>query len=340
MAVVVASRNLFIDSSNNITGEGDNFVLELSGHTISAGDGQILRLTLVNFNMYNNIYQVNDSNNHIKCAFTANAQTGNFEFRLPARNYATLPLISQAFYEAFRDELVTNLRVATGTANLTAAISGIKAGEDPGPLNETRILSFKLTFSAAHQLTALTVILNEDVSDSFILLGGDRSHAAAQAQGFNVTISSTTEITIEGLYPMQGSTSPELFLRVDTPSTNVEMTSLTGVNRSSDQITSSNILGKFQFQDDFIHYDSNSDEFFMDLQQKQLNHLRFSLTDRKNRRLQHAGPGTAQNTKGNLFFSAVVRIDVVQRTHPKYLEVKPQPLPNLKNSTFNLLPPA
>ena len=70
---IVSSRNLFIDSSSNIAGEGDNFVLEMSNHTLSASDGQVLRLTLVNFNMYNNTYEVNDSNNHVKVVCESNS---------------------------------------------------------------------------------------------------------------------------------------------------------------------------------------------------------------------------------------------------------------------------
>ena len=338
---VVSSRNLFIDSSTNISGEGDNFVLEMSGHTISAGDGQILRLTLVNFNMYNNTYEVNDSNNLVQGSIVVNnTRTINFDFRLPVRNYPNLATMSREFQQKFRDELVSQCRVISGNNNLTAAISGIKNGADPGPIDGDRIISFKLTFSGAHSLpnSSLTIILDEDSSDSFILLGGDRSNSTTQRQAFLVTISSTTEITVEGKYPMQQTTSPELFLRVDTPSTNLEMTSLTGL-RTSDHVVTSNILGKFQFQSDFVHYDSNTNEFFMDLQQKQINHLRFFLTDRKNRRLQQSGPGLAQNTLGNMFFSAVVRIDVIQRTHPRYLETKPKPLPDLKQTQFNLLPP-
>ena len=140
---VVSSRNLFIDSSNNIAGEGDNFVLELSGHTLSAGDGQVLRLTLLNFNMYNNTYEVNDSNNQIRVVCESNSQSLDFDFRLPVRNYPNLTTLSREFQHEFKDAIVGQLRVATGNNGLTAEISGIKSGQDPGPINGNKILSFK-----------------------------------------------------------------------------------------------------------------------------------------------------------------------------------------------------
>ena len=48
MHEVLSSRNLFLDSSDGV-GQGDNFTLELSQDSITAGDGQQLKLTLMNF---------------------------------------------------------------------------------------------------------------------------------------------------------------------------------------------------------------------------------------------------------------------------------------------------
>ena len=134
---IVSSRNLFIDSSNNISGQGDNFVLELSGHTIFAGDGQILRLTLLNFNMYNNTYEVNDSNNLVKGSINVNSITTDFDFRLTVRNYPNLNTLAREFQQKFRDELVSKCRIISGNTNLDASISGIKNGLIQGLLTAT-----------------------------------------------------------------------------------------------------------------------------------------------------------------------------------------------------------
>ena len=105
------------------------------------------------------------------------------------------------------------------------------------------------------------------------------------------------------------------------------------------QTISSNILAVFQMDTEFIHFESHSDEFFLNLRSKNLNHCRLFLTDRKNRPLPQDAPGTSQGTKGNLFFSAVIRIDVMQTTIPQTLKVKPRPLPDYKNiGVMNSLP--
>ena len=65
MTHIIHSRNLFIDTSTG-SGKGDEFNLELGANQISASDGQFLRLTLVSFNMYNNIYPVNETNNQFR----------------------------------------------------------------------------------------------------------------------------------------------------------------------------------------------------------------------------------------------------------------------------------
>ena len=65
MTHIIHSRNLFIDTSTG-SGKGDEFNLELGANQISAGDGQFLRLTLVSFNCYNNIYPINSTNNQFR----------------------------------------------------------------------------------------------------------------------------------------------------------------------------------------------------------------------------------------------------------------------------------
>ena len=56
MTQIVHSRNVFIDTtSGNNQSQGDDFNLELGANMLQAQDGQFMRLTLVNFNMYNNI---------------------------------------------------------------------------------------------------------------------------------------------------------------------------------------------------------------------------------------------------------------------------------------------
>ena len=67
MSHIVHSRNVFIDTtSGNNQSQGDDFNLELGANMLQAQDGQYMRLTLVNFNMYNNLYNVNATNNQFR----------------------------------------------------------------------------------------------------------------------------------------------------------------------------------------------------------------------------------------------------------------------------------
>ena len=76
----------------------------------------------------------------------------------------------------------------------------------------------------------------------------------------------------------------------------------------------------FQLSHEFIHFDSlGSEEFTETLRSKELNSIKFFLTDRRNRSLGE-----------RISFSAVIRIDIVQLTIPRMLKVPPDPLPNLK----------
>jgi len=140
---------------------------------------------------------------------------------------------------------------------------------------------------------------------------------------------------------------------------------ITSASNNSD-ITTSNILAKLKRDVEFITYDNGmGDEYFINLQQRKLSSLRFNLTDSKNRplgRLRGDSAGTAagfingdsaagvdgsvgrdyidavgfanagfsnntQSTLGNLFFTAVVRVDIIKTGNPTRLESPALPLP-------------
>ena len=62
---VVNSVNLFIDTRqlDEANGEkGDDMTLQLGQESLEAGDGQMLRLTMTEFSMYNVLHMVNSNN--------------------------------------------------------------------------------------------------------------------------------------------------------------------------------------------------------------------------------------------------------------------------------------
>ena len=108
------------------------------------------------------------------------------------------------------------------------------------------------------------------------MVGGDRIYDQPLAgpgefgpvvlgQSSLITSVSSTEIIVSGRYPMQRSTSPQVYLRCDLPNDNIETCSLNRVGHSSDSTLSSNILGCFQMDHEYTHYDLFGDEHFLNL---------------------------------------------------------------------------
>ena len=95
MSHIIHSRNLFIDTTSG-AGKGDEFNLELGANMLQAQDGQFLKMTLVNFNMYNSIYPVNTTNNKFRIVSRYGPPQNVSQFlglstlnSIPSKNYKT-----------------------------------------------------------------------------------------------------------------------------------------------------------------------------------------------------------------------------------------------------------
>ena len=365
MSQIVHSRNLFIDTtSGNNQSQGDDFNLELGANMLQAQDGQYMRLTLVNFNMYNNIYNVNATNNQFRVVSRFGAPNLESQFlglstlhSIASGNYKSCGDIAQAFAEVVQAQVQADARIASGNAALATTLSGITTADVQPPDDDgfsatgDRILGFKIVTSVPHTLTSVKIECYERLGEMWMLLGGDRLEdqflvgtntlgPALLGENSLITTVTANEIIFQGRYPMQRSTSPQIYLRCDVPNDNLESASLnrvvqSGLGFNGDSTLSSNILGVFQKDFEFSHYDLLGDEFFINLKGcKSLTHIRLFLTDSKNRRLTHAVSSGDDNkaTKGNLSFSCIIRIDTIQESIPRKLQVMPQPLPDLKKT--------
>ena len=106
MSHIIHNRNLFIDTTSG-AGKGDEFNLELGANMLQAADGQFMRLTLVNFNMYNNLYNVNATNNQFRIVSRYGPPQNTSQFlglstlnSIPSKNYKTCGDIALAFAQA------------------------------------------------------------------------------------------------------------------------------------------------------------------------------------------------------------------------------------------------
>lgn len=226
-----------------------------------------------------------------------------------------------------------------------------------------------------HGITKCLVQCTPTSGDTYAILGGLRCDEA-NSDTFNsleivLTGNGNTSVQVRGYFPMQRYTEPHVYLRSNTGQNGLEMSVLqanviqTGNVLIADVVTS-DILGKFpRYKDSYIpetiiYNSSTGMDYFINLQQRKLTSLQLSLTDSKGRRLgrftDDVTTGTAngretdvatnppsyvsplQNTLGNLFFTATIRVDIIKATNPTKLESKVFPPPANGSKTGGVIP--
>ena len=345
---IVNSFNIFVDTdrinSQHASDTGDSINIHLEGQAIEARDGEIIRITLTNFTMFNNLYMVDNNNNTYEIAHKVGV--GSFvqsgALTIESKNYQKLGDLA----DAFADSLVTYI---TSLA-LVGVSSVTKTSVAPtGTLNSTsnRLLDLTLTTNgAAHGLTEFNIQTRQD-SDSYLLLGSERVVGGSNTdQSFKVTFPTTTTIRIQSYFPMQRMTDPFVYLRCENNQNGLEMNVLSPFQSGVD-VLNSNVLAKLFRDVEFITYSANTGvEYFMNLQQRKLASLRLFLSDHRGRRLGRTFAKSAsrtaaglrdingnfekdtQSTLGNLNFTCVLKVEIISKFDPHMLESPaPPPLP-------------
>ena len=356
---IVNSFNVFVDSEKStLVGDkqssGDDVHIHFEGQTIEAGDGENIRLSLLNFTMFNNTYMVNINNSRFNVRGTGD--TGGEEglvasfldvVNIDRKNYISLKDIATSF--------ATNLGtyLATKCAAHSFENTTILPNTTTMSATDDRLLDITLTAknsggsTVAHQITSLVIQCLEAEGESSNILGGNRQDDATDTtfNSFKITglTAGATTIRVQGFYPMQRLSDPYVYLRCNNAQSGLEMSVLSndrGLYNSD--IINSDIFAKLFKDVEFINYDSNTgEEFFINLQQRKLANLRLFLTDSKGRKLGRTSTqrdlGTAagltdsnldfesneQNKTGNLNFTAVIRVDIVKNKMPIKLETEP-----------------
>jgi len=329
---IVMSRNLFIDTSSDLQGGfGDNVTLQLGADSIHASSGQQIRLTLSYFCMYRNYYNINENNSKVRVTTDA----GSTEINITKSNYQTMGQIVSNFAHNLAAQVLADAQ-SSGSSASTATVQNVTPDPTTYMPSGNRLMSFTIVFNAPHTLTQFTLQSFEAVGESYEILGGNRIKdiTDTSTSSYNVSIASTTQLTVTGFYPMQRSTDSHICLRCSLPSTNIQMSSFSSATGPyNTQTMTSNILAMIPQDIEYTSFTSSTDgEFFLNLAGAQnLSSLRLFLTDHKNRPLGRiagsgsqtaAGTGGAQSTLGNLSFRAILRIDVIQASIPQTLQTK------------------
>lgn len=367
---IVNSFNIFIDTEKSTlvgdrTSQGDDVKIHFEGQTIEAKDGELIRISLLNFTMFNNTYMVNQNNGRFNLRGT-DGTAFNQTLNIAYKNYLNLKDLATAFATSVAEELKTQT-VASSFELTSIAPASLTMGS-----TDDRLLEITLTAkngsgsTIAHGLTELHIQMPESVGDSYCLLGGLRQDDTTDADFDSLIIteeslvSGATTVKIQGYFPMQRLTDPYVYLRCNNAQNGLEMSVLSNDRgRYNADIINSDILAKVFKDVEFINYNSSTgEEYFMNLQQRKLSNLRLFLTDSKGRKLGRLSTerdlGTAagkttttagvtsfdsteQSTLGNLYFTAVLRVDIVKIFEPAKLQsvgLKPPPNPRESQSVL------
>ena len=328
MEKIVSTHNIFLDSAmanKESRSRGDDFEIHLNTQAIDAVPGQFIRLTLNDFCMYKNFTDVNDNN---RAFVLSTSQTSAFKLALTKQNYSVIHDLATDFANVLSARLLVDAKASNGNPATTVAISALTPDATTNITGTTdNIISFTLTFSVAHTLSAVLVQLFEEEGDAYALLGGDRLYGSTPSalNSLDITVPTTTTILVKAKYPAQRSTTSHIYLRTSLTTGSSETASLTTETdiETRDEVVYSNILGKIPVNTEFCTFASNTGkEYYIDLHQKHINYLKLYLTDQHNRRIGRrpasafsqtaSGTGTAQSTTGNLSFNAVIRADIIQ----------------------------
>lgn len=414
---VVNSFNLFIDTEKAAllgdgNSKGDDVNIHFEGSTIVANDGEMIRMTLTNFEMFNNLYHI-DANNSLfqtRCSTTTTPIPSAVQRDLTRKNYNSLGEITMDFaniignvidqvssgthkvliirmsnvvegFKPYDVESGLNYNFPVSPSTSYTPITGTFTKPTPLALGATGDRLFDVTYQIigaseiphVHGIQTLLIQTLGSDGDCYCVLGSLRDdNDSASFNSFQVDLNAdggtNTQIRVRGYFPMQRMTDPYVYLRCGSSQNgSLEMavlsdSAITASSNNSD-ITTSDIFAKLKRDVEFISYDNGmGDEYFINLQQRKLSSIRFTLTDSKNRKLgrkraeSNNGTGAGlfntsptgvdilrgrqyiaattpgynqltQSTLGNLFFTAVVRVDIVKTGNPTRLETPALPLP-------------
>jgi hypothetical protein len=345
---VVNSINFFVDSERcSVVGDGqskgDDIHYNFEGNTIECKDGEVIRLSVVDFYMPNNQYTIDAKNSiaSIICdvsgvAMAAAVATtvitrGNYyevdDIAINfARNVATF-LSNLSGAPSFGTVTIEN-KTLTEQLTLVAGFANVIAEDTTPPLRlgsaltgkpERKLLDVLITTQNDHKITNLRVSCQSLEGEAYLVLGGERGDDSnTNLNSFKITITAKT-IRIEGYFPMQLVTEPHIYLRCSLGQNGLESSILSSDEKVyNNDIVGSNILAKLPRTTESFSFTANQEnQFFLTLQQRKLNSIGLFLTDSKSRpigRSKGSGAGTSAGLEDTTITTQLAYIKETQST--------------------------
>ena len=325
MTAVVKSRLLFLDSDSVVTdGLGTDFRVSIPSGQITAGDGQFMRISLQNFSMLKNFYNINENNNTVACRTKASPVYEGVS--IPSQDYAAYHDIAKALGDALVT-YYTAKQTAGGVYTLDTATILPEVGKNS--LSTTnRVLSIRITSATAHGMTNAdstiqtrdydTDVVQDvkmDFSDSYEIFGTRRVTDATDLdfQSFDIDFggAGSQTITIKGYYPMQRFSQEDLYLHSDIAGTNFASHHFNKTSSSNTlRLGSTTLFAKMPIFNETVTYNApHSQDYFFDFFGDVLTDMRLFIRDCNGRKIPDSNE--TQSTVGNLNFTLVLRVDTI-----------------------------
>jgi hypothetical protein len=325
---IVNSFNLFVDSERSSVyghghSKGDDVHIHMEGNSIEAMDGEIIRLTLTNFTMFNNLYHIDNTNRRIRLLTNGASNTSNDRIiRLTRQNHKDYNSIVKDFATVLGTALVAEAKRAgaTSVTKFKFDTTEVQPPEASLSASNSRLMVVTLTARTSsdaavnHSLNDVIIQCQGAAGESYQILGGERIDDVSDltSNSFEVNVTAQT-VVIKGYFPMQRMSDPYIYLRCENVSNGLEMSVLdSAIGAAGPDVINSNILAKVFRDVEFASYHTQTgDDYFLNLQQRRLSHLHLFLTDSKGRRLGRlpgATSGSAAGLEDNLEGVTSVRV--------------------------------
>ena len=175
-------------------------------------------------------------------------------------------------------------------------------------------------------------------NDSYCLLGGKRNPNIGNhtKQAFQLSATDTNTINIKGYFPLQRTTTPYLYLRVQHAN-NLETQNHENYESLQDEhVINSTIIAKIPVYDDAVkvQFDALS-PYFVDIESRYITELDFRITDGHGRPI----PEITEDIDevGNLFSNFVIKANVYEIPPSKFeLQTAPPPAPLFDKEPYGI----
>ncbi len=288
---------------------------------LTCKNGQVNKISLIQFNAHRNWYTVNKFNSKFFVKYVKGGVQLSVTGNLTHKDYGSIGDVATEF----ATQLKSLLDTAQGGAGFGAVANQVPVAAQRTGQTGKRSFSCDMTSAATLTLSDIRVQFPQfrdssdetDFNDSYVLLGGKRitDSTDTTTSSIKVTIAGN-KVSFQAPFPMVLQTQPYMYLSLNVSNDNLQTANLGNVNAAIDEhVTSSCFLGKIPIQNEYcaIQLDEST-PYFMTTSQRTVTELLFQCLDGHGRAfpfIDDVGDGDNIETQGNLFSDMIIRHEVL-----------------------------